>query len=245
MITDQELDTKIWCPKLRGDFENFSWYPACAQIKIDGEYEIIDTKYETTINKYGKTRTDFPALNEIITKLHGPHRLIAELYWGDGKNNALYKLLENKESDDLKLFVHDIQLPYATAFERLSFLKDKGLTQFTVVENKQEALDFFNETVKAGYEGIVLKPSASKIQEANQWVKVKLEDETEMEVTKIYESEEKVDLKFEGKIVGCKASTALKSKLRVGQTVLVKHNGFTKNSVRHPVIINKEVSNGS
>jgi len=238
-----KLSRDIWCPNLRGDFEAFSWYPACAQIKIDGEYELIEWngKDILCVNKYGKTRTDFPALNKILNsdlKSHslGPCTLMAELYWGDGKNNALYKLLENKESDDLHLYVHDIYLPFATTFERLSFLRDKGLSQFTVIDNKQEAEAFFNETIRAGYEGIVIKPSSSKIQNANQWCKVKLEDETEMTVKVIYEGAERVDLEFEGKTIGCKAPNALKATLKVGQTVLVKHNGFTDNSVRHPTL---------
>lgn len=243
MITTKSF-TKVWCPKLRSDFETFSWYPAVAQIKIDGEYELIrkDGKTIWCVNKHNKVRRDFPALDMIYHKIEGIPEitLIAELYWGEGKNNDLYKLLENKESDALSLYVHDVESRTLKAESRLNLLKNLNLVRdgmYMIVNNKEEAKAFMDEAIKNGYEGIVLKPCESLIGMANQWCKCKLEDTTEMTVQKIYENEERVDLKLEDKIIGCKAPDKLKKTLKVGQTVLVKHNGFTQDSVRHPTIV--------
>ena len=119
-------------PELRGSL-NAIKFPAFGEIKYDGEFTFVcysDGKI-CTINKYNRIRTDFPALNEVRDNINCKSAvMLAELYWGEGKRNALYDLNSNKDSDDLKLKIFDI-------FEHDS----DDLTQKVLIDRKEVLQD--------------------------------------------------------------------------------------------------------
>jgi len=87
--------------RLRGSTASIK-YPAWADVKIDGEYcWMVKTKNgeSYSVNKYGKKRSDWPAIECFGSKAPNGTILLAELYYGEGKNGALYDLLSHKESD--------------------------------------------------------------------------------------------------------------------------------------------------
>lgn len=239
-----------WCPKLRGDTENI-WYPACVQNKIDGEYCLLvkDGSWLYTVNKRGLKREEYPALTAINEKLPAlwQPRLVCELYYGEGKNNDLYKLLSNKQSDDLNLYVHDFTHAEMTCLERLTMLKKLGLTTFEVVNNDAETLELYNKAVNDGYEGIVIKPCESKLYQTGKWIKMKKTDETVMMVSDLCLGQDRIELKLDHEYtemtVGAKCDPAMKRTLSTGDLVLVRHFGFLKEGVRNPIVIKKEDTN--
>src|SRR3990167_9140400 len=111
-------------PELRGSRESIK-FPAFAEIKLDGELCMIDyaSDHICAINKYGKIRENFKALDVIKRRLKadGEERIImlCELYVGDGKAGSLYKLLSLKDDDNLNITVFDItNMPSSKLIER-------------------------------------------------------------------------------------------------------------------------------
>lgn len=247
MIT-KKTNELVWCPKLRGGTDNI-WFPAYVQTKIDGEYEVIYYKNREIymVNKHGLRRSDFPALNEIKEKIENSPfvdersgiSLIAELYFDEGKNNDLYKLLANKTSDNVKLYVHDIMLQKKTTEERMIALKALGLSDNAVrVENSKQIEELFNKAKDDGYEGIVIKPAKANMLMAGRWVKMKSTDETRMVIIDMCDGQERVELKHESGTCGAKCPDFIKRSLSLGDRVLVRHFGFLDGGgVRNPIII--------
>ena len=238
-----------WCPKLRGATDNI-WYPAYVQRKIDGEYALIHYNDGDiyTCNKRGLVRSHFPALYGIQSKLDKAGikeiTLIAELYFGDGKNHSLYKLLANKRSDLINIYVHDVMETEKTTSERIVMLQNMDLCpEYKLVEDDAQTQEVFEKTIAEGYEGIVIKPCVAKLYMSSKWVKMKSEDETEMAVTNLCPGQERIELSFmkDNVIVsvGAKCDNNMKRTLKVGDCVIVKHFGFLKSGVRNPIVIKK------
>lgn len=248
----QKTDEMPWCPKLRTG-TNGIWYPAIGQIKIDGEFQHIQYRKGeiNTVNKYGLKRFGFPALDDIAAQIKRSHTgditLLAELYWEEGKKGDLYKLLANKKSHNLKLYVHDILMQHTRTLERMSILKDMGFAEnYVLLTNDADTKEYYDIAINSGYEGIVLKPVLAQLSMANRWVKMKDSDETEMMVVDLCEGQERVELEYlteEDKPhrIGAKCPLFIKKTLKIGQLVNVKHYGFLSGGgVRNPNIIVEE-----
>ena len=103
-------------PELRGSIAGLRW-PCFAEVKYDGEacligYDLSAPLQIFTSNKYGTMRYEWSKLDKIqsILEDHDIDKAVflAELYHGDGKKGALYKLLSNKYEDDLNLAIYDV-----------------------------------------------------------------------------------------------------------------------------------------
>ena len=106
-------------PELRGDIRSMR-YPAYVEAKCDGELNWFKPDEECLINKSGKIRSSFPITKELS---HIKHKLLGELYWGDGKAGALYEFLKHQTDDELKFMVFDVDIP-GTYFDRRMWLID-------------------------------------------------------------------------------------------------------------------------
>lgn len=251
-------------PELRGAFDSLR-YPVIGEVKYDGEYNVL--KYwkgsAAITNKYGKTRSHFPALDRIISQLKGVKSagFLCELYYGDGKNGCLYDLLSHKESDDLNIYVFDVvevngdsvmleQLIARKEF--LSLMMPNETRDLRLIENKDMAKTFFKSKVSEGYEGVVLKPlDGHLVFGPINWVKMKYKDTSRFPITLIDPVKERVEvyvpiagrkyiskngIQFHGVNVGVKVPNKVKMTLNVGDFITVEHQGkLASGSLRHPV----------
>jgi ATP-dependent DNA ligase len=248
-------------PELRGSLASMK-YPAFAELKADGEFTFIiyDGGNITTMNKYNKMRSDFPALNKIKTELEQHNvkscTLLAELVYGPGKRNALYELLKNKESDSLGLYPFDIldldgarldNLPLVDRKEHLIDILGNLAGQVTMVHNKSQAEDCFKNAVLCGWEGVVIKSMDGKLRGGPcDWVKMKMKDRTDYQVWTVDSTQERIEVQVPSAnggitIVGCKAPMRYKGHIKIGDIVTIEHQGVLESgSLRHPVLIAKK-----
>lgn len=253
-----------FCPELRGAIKGMA-YPAFAEVKIDGEFAWIHLRKKGdcfTVNKYGKVRKDFPALNKLrdrVLDVHESATMMAELYYADGKNGSFYQFLSNKENDALELYVHDIleldskdyrNVELLDRKELLSSVIDDQAVACKIITDELGANAFFQFVCKQGYEGVVLKPVNSKIVLGPcQWVKMKYKDQNDYEVVTIDPVKERVEISvpyataqgISNVIVGLKAANRYKRHIKMGEMVTVEHQGVLESgSLRHPTLIAKK-----
>lgn len=249
-------------PELRGSLGAIK-FPAFGEIKYDGEFTFIvfSNNKILTMNKYNKLRTNFSALNFIKAGLNCTSAImLAELYYGDGKRNALYKLNSNKESNDLKLAVFDLvncdgvdmtASPLLDRKEMLHKILASPPIKPTVLNGPVDAINFFHRMVTDGYEGAVIKSMDSRLVRGPcSWVKLKMKDRSDYEVISIDPNKERIAVavpkvpsspvqRWVG--VGVKASTRYKRHINVGDKVTIEHQGvLPSGSLRHPVLIPKK-----
>ena len=171
-------------PDIEGSWQ-FIKYPCVAEIKYDGEYEYYTQAH--LINKYGRVREDLPITNE-LAGFQGI--LVGELYYNDGK--SFYDdILTHKFSDELKFYIFDILqygnswLPNEPLYYRRTLLEtilpEKPhlvLAKQYVCKDKNAVLEVFNDAVKRGYEGIVVKNIHSPFVNGTcqNWFKIKHQD---------------------------------------------------------------------
>ena len=243
--------------KLRGSTAGLT-FPVWAQKKIDGEYNWLvndPDRIPYTVNKYGLIRYDYPVTQSIPPALRKHHFiLIGELYYGDGKNGALYDLLQNKENDALNFYVFDIlslgmdatpiaKKPFIERMERLWELGLECQVQGMMVENPLQLTIYFESIIKLGYEGIVVKDLNSPLMLGpSNWVKMKKKDVSEFQVCSIDPVRQRIEVVVDTstpgvhKRVGCKCSNKDKRTLKVGDVVKIEHQGILAGGgLRHPV----------
>jgi len=257
-------------PELRGSVDNVT-YPALAEAKYDGEYTVIHWHRKipaVAMNKYGKCREDFSALNDLNELLLNSEAnsctLLAELFFGTGVANSLYELLSNKESNDLHLSIFDCAGINGKHIGKMSLMDRKELlfeligNNFapfsSVVNSKKEAEDYFaHMTDVMKFEGIVLKSlDSTLVMGPCGWAKMKKKDQSEFEVLVVDPVAERIEVgvpvtdKSRMLIgnqlvsVGCKAPNKYKSHIKVGDMVTIEHQGIlASGSLRHPVLIPK------
>lgn len=221
MITEK-ITTKPPFPELRGKLSSIRW-PALSEIKYDGEYclviyargkdsRVVECK---TVNKYGKTRSMFPAIDTIATELTSAGvreaAFLAELYTDEGKLGALYDLLGRKEDDGLNINIWDASLirfidnsEYSDISMRSTLIDRKEIimhilpsqqTQLKIVMNKDEAEAHFKEITAQGYEGVVIKQLDSPlIMGPCPWVKMKYKDRSDYSVLIIDPVKERIEV---------------------------------------------------
>ena len=258
-------------PELRRKLGSMK-YPAFGEIKYDGEFTFIfyEGNKICTVNKYNKLRTQFPQLNDIRDDIFDCGRaqsatMLAELYYGEGKRNALYDLNSNKESDTLNLKIFDLLELYGNDMtqeqlvDRKEALQDifptntQFLAKTKVIKDKIGAEEYFKWTTDNGYEGAVIKSLDSHLVSGPcSWVKMKFKDQSDYEVHLIDPSKERIEVlvpivsahpsgtaqKFVR--VGVKAAQRYKRHIKVNDKVTVEHQGvLDSGSLRHPVLIPK------
>jgi len=259
-------------PELRGKLGAVK-FPAFGEIKYDGEFTFIfyEGNKICTVNKYNKLRTQYPNLTLIRDELFdcgvaSSATMIAELYYGDGKRNALYDLNSNKESNDLNLKIFDLleldgnDITGDQLVDRKEALQDifpcntSFLAKTKVIKDKVGAEEYFKWTTDNGYEGAVIKSlDSALIAGPCSWVKMKFKDQSDYEVHLIDPTKERIEVlvpiaqthpsgtqqKFVR--VGVKAASRYKRFIRVNDKVTVEHQGvLDSGSLRHPVLIPKK-----
>jgi ATP-dependent DNA ligase len=237
--------------KIRGSIANMRW-PAWGSVKYDGEYTWMyrngDTMY--TVNKYGRIRVP-GKYNNLFRNCHKVEAdsfiLLGELHYHGGKNGDLYGLLKNKTHEDLSFSPFDIWMynDYPVhrwkCIERLELMEEIHVVDRAagwLLRDLADAYELFENSVRVGYEGIVVKDLNSKLSrgDLNQWVKMKYKDTNNLPVTMVDHVKDRIEVSHNGKIVGVKVSRANRRYLSPGMLVKIEHQGvLPSGSLRHPV----------
>lgn len=258
-------------PEHRGSLAGLR-YPSFAEIKYDGEAMVIVYQRGAEIfaaNKHGTIRTKWDKLVEIAdimrtTNLEYAY-LYCELFYGEGKNQALYQLLKHKDSDDLNFIIYDMAIrgvvdtrPLVERKEMITELfRKKYLGQCRLVTNATEAHTYALYVMGQGYEGVVVKSLDSVFQVGPcPWVKIKCRDTNVYEVHSISSTQERIEIIVPlpntsglpspnshtlGISCGVKVSAKHKKNLKVGDKVVIQHLGvLDSGSLRNPIFIKKE-----
>ena len=241
--------TKLpYFPELRGSLDAMK-FPALVEPKLDGELGIWNGM--CLINKYGKTRRDFPAVNKLTTA-----DCIGELYTNQGLAGELYTLSKNKTSDNLKFTIFDIPVTDLTLVSRREVMFEtfpkESIIEARVASTKEEALALYQLYIVKGYEGAVVKSLDSMwLTGPCSWVKIKHKDRSQYQICLIDTTQERIEVMVPippspGNLtiiqkyvkVGVKCISKYKVKLKVGDFCTVEHQGvLVSGSLRHPVYI--------
>jgi ATP-dependent DNA ligase len=254
-------------PELRGSINSIK-YPAYLDIKYDGEanYFIYDKdKGPYLINKYGTTRSKWHKLDKIVDIISPTNNnciMLGELVATDGKNGDLYNLLKMKDDDSIKFVIYDVKPDGMAADMSLEVRKAYLTTLMLVgglqdvcaskrVNNAKEAQDAFNEVVKYGYEGVVVKSMKGRFPNGTcDWAKIKFKDQTVYTVLNVDPVKERMEISVPNTtgivVCGVKLCSKHKNNIKAGDRVLIEHQGIlSSGSLRHPVFIRKEENDGS
>ena len=238
-------------PELRGDIRSMR-YPAYVEAKCDGELNWFKPDKESLINKSGKIRYSFPITKELS---HIKHKLLGELYWGDGKAGALYEFLKHQTDDELKFMVFDVDIP-GTYFERRMWLIEHisptphvrivDASRVLTKDDIEPHYDYYVHNLR--YEGIVVKSGDSRlIMGICPWVKMKNKETSDLPVAYIDPTMERIDVWVQlsddnhiGKMCGVKVMNKVKATLKIGDIVEIEHQGIlSQGGLRHPVFIRR------
>lgn len=192
MKTWIDKNYKVFCPKARGEITDII-YPVYADTKYDGELNFIIKGELVNKEKYGRHRTDLPALKEVISlKIPNNCIIACELYYG----KDVYDFLRHKDSDELKLAAFDIwkytetqpnvympcdKTPYAQRRDLLENLFELSnfnyahISECKVVADRQELEQARYDAINNGYEGLIAKSGTSLWLNADlkSWTKLK------------------------------------------------------------------------
>ena len=234
-------------PECRGSVQRF---PCYAEIKLDGELNWYNNGM--LANKSGKTRKNCPITEELQAYTEDKV-LIGELYYNGGKQGALYDLLRNHASDDLRYCVFDM-ITSGTYEERRELLintlvetEHVKIAPTWYVEDKEE-LDRIRDSVYAnGFEGLVIKqPNGRYVTGPCEWIKLKKKDRSNFKIHYIDPNQERIEVSVpvpngQPRVVGVKVANKYKPRLNVYDTVTIEHQGIlSAGGLRHPVYIPKE-----
>jgi ATP-dependent DNA ligase len=117
-----------------------------------------------------------------------------------------------------------------------------------MVHDDKEVQTYFEIVVKKGFEGVVVKPLSGKlVLDTCDWVKIKSKDRNDYQVTMIDKTQERLEFfapvpqghaNYPGVTVGLKCANKYKPFIKVGDTILVEHQGIlATGSRRHPTLI--------
>jgi hypothetical protein len=244
-------------PELKGKIETIR-YPVYVEPKIDGitnwlylpslcDPAIDDIEGPYLINGNGKILSELPITRE-MEMTHSPHRFLGELHCGDGKAGDFYKI-KGASENELKFMVYDIDMP-VTYEERSKWLDGhindsehiKLMRQHRCTTRSQVDY-YFEEFVKQGYEGIVVKSFDSRlIMGPCPWVKMKHKETLDLKVFNISKTQERIEVlvprinETGSFICGVKVSNKVKATLKVGDIVEIEHMGrIDGGNLRSPV----------
>ena len=247
--------TGLSFPELRGML-TFIRYPAFVEVKIDGELNEYSTNRigeGHLVNKSGKTRNNCPITDDL--KQYDID-VIGELYYPPGKAGDLYKLLANNQSDQLQFAIFDILRFEGTDMKPLDFMTRREklieivkptahvrLVPTEMVNSPAEITEYFTNTVKQGYEGIVVKNIDERyITGPCAWVKLKDKKTVDVPVVNISTNQERIDIKINKRWVGVKVVDKDKKTLNIGDIVEIEHQGqLSGGGLRHPVFKRKRL----
>jgi ATP-dependent DNA ligase len=230
---------------------------------------ITTNKYGTMRSEWSKLDIITGILEEKgVTKA----MFLGELFYGNGEAGALYELLSRKDDNDLNLKIYDIinlnnkvdMSGNASLIDRKEILTElffgtPFLVESKVINSKEEALEYFEEITTLQWEGIVLKGFDGRLVIGPcGWVKLKKKDQNNYEVTFIDQIRERIEVKVPLPVpantlaliqkyisVGCKCANKHKKNLKVGDIVVIEHQGvLDSGSLRHPVYIGKVQEKG-
>ena len=253
---------KMPYPELRGNIAQIQ-YPALAEIKFDGEFNWLISNPPNEpylINKNGKIRTDCNITKWAQANLAFPFQMLGELVWGGGKAGALYDLLSHQEDNELSFRPFDLvslsgvnleKETLMTRIEELQRIMSPKYEGLKFVENESDVIQFFNETVAKGYEGIVVKNLHSPLVFGPcGWVKLKKKDENVYPIVAIDPVKERIEVAVDSvgvngttsRNVGVKCCNRDKQGLKIGDKVKIEHQGIlSQGGLRHPVYKGKEL----
>jgi ATP-dependent DNA ligase len=192
-------DYKISFPKARGEIDDII-YPVYADTKYDGELNFIVKNEVINKDKYGRHRTDFPALNEVLSlNIPSDYVIAGELYYGGN----VYDFLRNKENDEVKFAAFDIwqyketqpncyipidKTPYKdrrllleSYFANNTF-KYAHISECDIVVDRVALNAARLTAINKGYEGLIAKSGASLWLNADlkSWTKLKKEETADL-----------------------------------------------------------------
>jgi len=243
-------------PELRGSLNYIQW-PAMGEIKYDGEFGTLICSTATIISKSGRRRElwdKVSALSNLLKRADINDNLLCEIIYKEGKRGDLYKLLSNQDNDDsLNIKVFDIDRRFDDYLTRsellLKYIPTDYLVTKKMLNSKEEAMEWAQDVLSIGYEGIVVKNlTGSLVFGPCDWVKIKPRDTNKYMVAYIDPIKERIEVSVTSangtKNVGVKVSTKIKSTLRLGQQVDIEHQGILDTGgLRHPVF--KKASHNS
>jgi hypothetical protein len=233
-------------PEMQGeDRLPFVKYPAFVELKLDGELNVFHKGF--LINKNQKYRYDCP-ITKILSWLSDDYTLWGELYYGPGKNGDLYKLLSNKESDELHYSIFDItgphigHKPYMERRERLLELQASNwyphvhVINTLVAEDRQQLDSYLDVYTRAGYEGIVIKNGDEPFKTGPcNWIKIKPIQTIDCEIIMIDPVKERMEVAHLNRPVGVKLNNKYRHLVKVGNVIEIEHRGILSgNGLRHP-----------
>lgn len=245
------VNVKIAYPELRGTLEHIV-YPAFVEPKFDGELSMWTGQH--LINKYGKTRCNFPAADRLPSNCI----LLGELYYNSGKKGALYEFLSHKTDEFLQYVPFDILQVNKTDLQNKPLVERREI-MFEVIPkitdiiaadlamNKEEAMTYAQQWIQRGFEGATVKSLQSLYRTGPcDWVKIKEKDRNIYVVELIDPVKERIQVTVPTVESGCtrvvsvgvKCPLKHKQHLHVGQSVEIEHQGkLPSGSLRHPVFI--------
>lgn len=153
---------------------------ALLQIDPDGDFRIAN-RYNSL---YERSQLPRGLAEEIEAACDGPMVLDCEFAFGHGKAGDLYKFLSARArmADGLRLYVFDILeldgrdlrgLPLAERLEiirrRVKFGENLRMAEGSIARSEAEVGAAFEEAVREGYEGVVVKPLASQYLDGAWW----------------------------------------------------------------------------
>jgi len=258
-------------PKLRGNPIGIIPGQCVAQVKYDGEFNMLytDAGQIHLVNKYGRCRFNCAFLDKY--RFPENSQFMCELVYGEGYWGDLYKFLSHKDDDDaLDIKIFDVlrlsgeNMVKKSCFERIQALRHVNLTTSlnslvffpfniplatTAIIDASKIGTFFSEFVAAGYEGIVVKNINEQLSlPTTNWVKMKSHDQSDFKIVEIDSIKERITVGVEifGNAsaiwVGVKVMDKDKATLKVGDLVTIEHQGILPSgSLRHPVYLGKAV----
>jgi len=245
-------------------------YPCFVEPKYDGEFCVFWRG--KLINKYGRVRSNIPITDKLISIFGTNATLYGELLGTDGKAGDIYNLNSNKQNpsryvvfDIAELDGKDVSLSYYDARKNLIFKKAQQANYTSevtddlvwiiggiVVRNGQELWKEYQTLLRAGFEGVVTKPTNSILRFPLSWVKLKNKATADCKVTLIDEFKERIEVGYwVGSKphttrtlticdLGVKVSNKDKATLKTGDIVEIEYQQvLDSGKLRHPVFKRK------
>lgn len=182
-------------------------FPVYADIKLDG-VRCISTYKDSKIKLFsrnGKEFVNYPTISEELNQIEEIHLMNFDGEITMGHFQDIMRTVSRKEdgiklAEDAVYNIFDIQInkPLFKRVQILSKIKkqieEKNLKHIKVVECKEfkdeeKVIDFYNEMLKEGYEGIMIKNMMGlyRYKRSNDWLKMKPEETLDLEILNVEE----------------------------------------------------------
>ena len=246
----EKINMKYLDFKIRGTMNGIK-YPCLVDVKYDGIPVLASTEPNNPTILFFENNKEINSIYWISSPTEHPALYLAEWVANDGKNGDLHDLISIKSKGDpcskSHIEVYDcLEFDGKDVFHmplidrRLLVESEKRQSIKSIVaENKKEVMDFAEQMIKEGYEGVVVKNLHEPFNQQT-WVKIKKEEELILPVRTVGIA--RFEVEYKGKFIGVAYNKSVIAGI-IGQgpcDVVIKHNGITKNgSLRHPVAVRK------